>query len=286
MTYEIVHEPPLERPVLISALAGWVDAAGVGSSAIGRLADGAERVATFDSDLLFDYRSQRPILDIVEGRMVRAVWPEVAIDYAQVGGRDLLLLTGLEPDLAWRMFSRSVGDVASKFGVTQLITLGSVPAAVPHTLPPPVMTTASDKALLEESARPPEGLLRVPAAAVSMIDMHLAERGFDTVGFFVQVPHYVTSPYPSGIAALLRRVELHLGMSISLDDLDAEAQAHRDQLDEIVAQQPEAAEHVRQLETMNAEQQAISGEDLANEIERYLKKAAPGDQRRRDDEES
>jgi hypothetical protein len=283
MTYEIVSEPALEEPVMLSALSGWVDAAGVGTGALARLGDGGSRIATFDSDLLFDYRSQRPILDIVEGKMTRAVWPEVALEHARVGDKDLLLLTGSEPDLAWRRFSSAVAELGERFGVTKLVTLGSVPAAVPHTLPPPIMTTSSDEALLD-TARPPEGLLRVPAAAVSMVDMHLTEKGFETVGFFVQVPHYVTSPYPSGVVALLRRLETHLKMSIELEDLEAEARAHRDQLDDIVAQQPEAQEHVRQLETMNEEQQAISGEALASEIERYLREASPGDRRRDDDD--
>jgi proteasome assembly chaperone (PAC2) family protein len=279
MSYSLLEQPTLDSPVMISALNGWVDAAGAGTGAAAELAEGGDVVATFDGDLLFDYRSQRPILDIVDGVMKRTVWPEVKLQHSQHGGRDLLVLSGHEPDFAWHRFSDDVLDLARKFGVAQLITLGSVPAAVPHTLPAPVMTTASDADLLHGDVRPPEGLLRVPAAAVSMIDQHLAENGIPTVGFFVQVPHYVTGSYPSGVIALLRRLAAHLAIDISTDELEREETAHRQRLDSLIADQPEAQEHVRSLEAMNTEQRAVSGEELASEIERYLRDAAPRDRR-------
>lgn len=271
MIYTLTDEPGLSSPVMVSALSGWVDAASAGTSAADHLALGGEIVARFDGDKLFDYRSQRPILDIVDGEMKRTVWPEVVVRKTQVGGRDMLVLTGQEPDLAWRGFAEGVAEIASRFGVSQLITLGSVPAAVPHTLTPPIMTTASDRSLLEGEASPPDGLLRVPAAAVSMVDLRVAESGIPTVGFFVQVPHYVSSKYASGVLALLTKIAKHLSIDIPLDPLRDEAQAHRLQLDTVIADQPEAQEHVRQLEEMNAEQRTVSGEELASEIERYLR---------------
>jgi hypothetical protein len=277
MVYTVGNVPSLDRPVMVSALAGWVDAAAAGTSAAAKLIIESEVVATFDSDLLFDYRSQRPILDIVDGVMTQTVWPEVVVRHSRVDDRDLLVLTGLEPDLAWKRFASGVAELAERFGVAQFVTLGSVPAAVPHTLPPPVMTTASNIDLLKGEVRPPEGLLRVPAAAVSMVDQQVAATGVPTVGFFVQVPHYVTAPYTSAVLALLSRLEQHLEFDLSLGSLAEEAIEHKSQLDEIVARQPEAQEHVRQLEAMNEEQRVVSGEELASEIERYLRDASPGD---------
>jgi proteasome assembly chaperone (PAC2) family protein len=275
MTYTLESKPVMEAPVMVSALAGWVDAGGVGTGAAGHLAGEGAVVARFDSDELFDYRSQRPILDIVDGTMKRTVWPEVVLRHSNVAGRDLLTLTGLEPDLAWKRFSAAVAELAVRFEIEQLVTFGSVPAAVPHTLPPPILTTASDPDLLAGEIRPPQGLLRVPAAAVSMVDQHVAKSGRPTVGFFVQVPHYVTGTYPPGVLALLQRLALHLGMEIPLESLEEDAKAHHAQLDEAVADQPEAREHIQALEKMQAEQNVVSGEELASEIERYLRNAPP-----------
>lgn len=283
MTYTLLDRPPLHEPVLVSALSGWVDAAAAGTGAAAHLAADGEVIATFDGDDLFDYRSQRPILDIVDGIMKKTVWPEVTVKHSAAGGRDVLVLSGSEPDLAWRRFASGVAELAEVLGVSQLITLGSVPAAVPHTLPAPIMTTASGKALLEGDDRSPDGLLRVPAAAVSIVDQSVAASGIPTVGFFVQVPHYVSGNYPSGVLALLRRVAKQLDIDIPLGSLEEEEASHRRQLDEVIADQPEAQEHVTALEVMNAQQKSISGEALASEIERYLRDASPGDKGPRDD---
>lgn len=284
MSYELISEPPMQGPVMVSALSGWVDAASVGTGAAAHLAAGGEVVASFDPDELFDYRTQRPILDIVDGAMTRTVWPQVLLTHAQIEGRDLLVLTGQEPDLVWKRFADAVAELAGRLEVSQLVTFGAVPAAVPHTLPPPMLTTASQPGLLKDAERPPEGLLRVPAAAVSIVDQRVTERGIPSVGFFVQVPHYVTGSYPAGLIALLGRLAGHLDISVPLGKLEEEATAHRAQLDEAAAAQPEVQEHIRALEAMQAEQSVVSGEELAGEIERYLRDASPGDRRPYDDD--
>jgi hypothetical protein len=277
MIYTLSEEPVLNHPVMLSALSGWVDAGAVGTSAASHLAGDGQIVATFDPDSLFDYRSQRPVLDIVDGAMTQVVWPEVVLRHATVGNKDLLLLTGQEPDLGWKRFSAAVAELAAHFEIEQLITLGSVPAAVPHTLPSPILTTASDPDLLAGDVRPPSGLLRVPAAAVSMVDKEVSEAGVPTVGFFVQVPHYAPGSYPPGVVALLGRVGVHLGIDVPLDSLEEDSKVHRAQLDELIAGQPEAQEHVRSLESMQADQPIVSGEQLATEIERYLRNSPPGE---------
>lgn len=272
--YELTGHPALRDPVMVSALAGWVDAAGVGTAAAAHLAAEGEAIATFDADALFDYRTQRPILDMVDGAMKGTVWPQVVVTHSVVDERDLLVLTGQEPDLRWNAFADSVAELAQRLGVVQLVTFGSVPAPVPHTLAAPILTTASNPSLLRGEERPPEGLLRVPAAAVSIVDQGVAARGIPTVGFFVQVPHYVSGPYPSGLVALLSRFARHLELTLPLDHLQGEVEAHIRQLDEVVSARPEAQEHVRALEALQAQQSAVSGEELASEIERYLKDAS------------
>jgi hypothetical protein len=101
------------------------------------------------------------------------------------------------------------------------------------------------------------------------------------VGFFVQVPHYVNGPYTAGVVALVKRVADHLELDIPLDSLESEAATQREALDALVASQPDAQDYVSRLETM-AIDQPVSGEELAGEIERFLRDARrdrpdPGD---------
>src|ERR1700751_1278494 len=93
--------PPLSNSVMIASFDGWVDAAEAASSAVSHIAAGAPSIATFDPDAIFDYRSRRPVLDVMDGRLSDLRWPELTIRHTVVSDRDLLIFSGAEPDLRW-----------------------------------------------------------------------------------------------------------------------------------------------------------------------------------------
>jgi PAC2 family len=267
--YTITADVHPSAPVLIQALSGWVDAGGAGTESADFIGGSAPVVAYFDPDALFDYRSNRPILDFVDGEIKDVQWPEITVRLGKVGDRDALILSGSEPDMRWREYAASVGEMAGHFGVTRLISVGAVPAAVPHTMDSPVMMTASSKELLD-GERVPEGLLRVPSAAVSIVDRHFVGLGIETVGFWAQVPHYVTEPYKPAVLALVGKVTRHLGADVPLDALRTEAGEQQANLDEIVAARPEAKAYVERLESMASAEFGL-GQQLATEVERFLR---------------
>ena len=123
------------------------------------------------------------------------------------------MLTGAEPDFRWQELGRDVLSVVRRLGVTQWVSLGAIPTAVPHTRPVPVLATASDEGLLHEDEQVgPAGLLRVPSAALSAIEKAVADDGVPTVGFYAQVPHYVGGPYAAAAIAILEHLGRHLGV--------------------------------------------------------------------------
>lgn len=275
IAYRLVDDalPPLEAPVLIVALEGWVDAAAAATTAANHIARGGERVAVFDVDAIVDYRARRPMLDIVDGSIKNVSWPETAVTHVRSGARDLLVLTGPEPDTSWRAFSAGVLDFALRAGVTQHISLGAIPLAVPHTRPTPVLMTATPRDLLTPEDPRPEGLLRVPTAAVTAIEVTIADQGIPVVGFWAQTPHYLTSFFQASLA-LAERLRRHVGGDFDLDGLVQAAARERGQLDAIIAERPEVREHVEQLEAMTPEditQRLPTGDEIASEIERYLR---------------
>ena len=234
MPLYLLSEPtePLVAPAIVAALDGWIDAAGASTTAAERLADGAAPLATFDADLLFDFRSRRPVLDVVDGRLSELTWPELTLRHRRLGDRDVLVLTGAEPDFRWQELGRDVLSVARRLGVTQWVSLGAIPTAVPHTRPVPVLATASAEGLLQEDEQVgPAGLLRVPSAALSAIEKSVADDGMPTVGFYAQVPHYVGGPYAAAAIAILEHLGRHLGVEPPLDGLPDEAMAQRQRLD-------------------------------------------------------
>jgi hypothetical protein len=269
-----VTEPaePLVAPAIVAAFDGWVDAAGASTAAAERIADEGEILATFDPDLLYDYRSRRPVLDILNGTVNELSWPELAIRRVRSDGRDLLVFTGPEPDFRWQEIGQEVLDLALRVGVVEWVSLGAIPAAVPHTRPVPILATASKPGLLgEDEVQGPEGLLRVPSAAVNAIEMRFVEAGVPTVGFYAQIPHYVGGSFPAATIGLLEHAGRHLGVMLALGGLPDEAAATKARIDEAVAGDEESRAYVERLETMAGEEGLPSGDELAGEIERFLR---------------
>lgn len=267
----------LIAPIMVAAFDGWVDAGSAATAALAELLGDAPVVATFDADALFDYRARRPTLQIVDGRLAELTWPELTVRRTTVGDHDLLVLTGPEPDDRWRAFSLAVVDLAQRLGVVQWISLGAIPAAVPHTRPVPIIGTTSQPGQLRGDVRPgPAGLLRVPAAVVSVLEMTMAEGGIAAVGYFAQVPHYVSGPYPAAAVELLSALGRHLGVILPSGDLVDEARQMRTRLDSATALEETTRSYVERLETMVDEERLPSGDDLISEIERFLRDSGSG----------
>ena len=269
-TYEIVGDVEAAiAPALLVAFADWVNAGEAATTAAAHIAEGGEVVARFDTDALFDYRDHRPILDIVDGRPKNFAWPELTLTRRRLPERDVFVLSGPEPDFRWQEFAGDVHELALRVGIVEHVSVGAIPSAVPHTSPTPVMMTSS-KDLEDGVPGATEGLLRVPAAAVSLIEWTMAENGIPAVGFWAQVPHYA-SPYAGGAIALVRRVETHLTVTIGAGDLEELDAQQRKTLQEIIAANPQAQEYVERLESVVGEQEIPAADNIGEEVKRFLR---------------
>lgn len=274
MTYELTSDISLAAPVMVAAFDGWIDASGSSTGAAAQVAEHGDVVARFDSDALYDYRARRPTLDVVDGTLADLDWPELMVRTVEVGGRHLLVLTGPEPDYRWRRLGADVLDLCARLGVVGWTSLGAIPAAVPHTRPVPVLATASRAGLLhEDEVQGPAGLLRVPAAALSVVEHAVSRGGIPATGFYAQVPHYVGGPYAAASISLLEHLERHLGVHLPLGSLTEQARTQRERLDAAVAADQDATEYLHRLEAMAGEERIPSGDELASEIERFLSEA-------------
>ena len=270
--YKLARHDELVAPSMIVALDGWVDAGSAATTAAATLAEGGRVLATFDADAIFDYRARRPTLEIVDGRPESLAWPELTLRSTRVSERDLLVLTGAEPDYRWHELSTDVADLAGQLGVAEWISLGAIPAAVPHTRPVPILGTASEPGLLRGGVQPgPQGTLTVPAAAISVLDIAITKAGIPSVGYFAQIPHYISGPYPGASIELLRVLGRHLGLELDTGHLPEEARLMRIRLDAAAAREETTRTYVERLEAMVDEARLPSGDDLITEIERFLR---------------
>ncbi len=270
--YEMHREPEMTAPVMVAALEGWVDAGGAGTTAAAQVADDGETIATFDADAIFDYRVRRPTLDIVDGRPMRLEWSALSLIHRRIGERDVLVLLGAEPDYRWRELAANVVDLTRHFGVVGWASLGSIPAAVPHTRPVPVLATASANGLLPDGIKQgPDGLLRVPAAALSVMEVEVAAAGVPSIGLFAQVPHYVNTSYPAASIALLTALGKYLGVDVPMGQLATRALERRTQLDSAAASDADTKAHVERLELLADQSRLPEGDELIADIERFLR---------------
>ncbi len=271
--YRLEHPlPASDRPVLLAAFDGWVDAGAAATTALSLIAEGSTTLATFDADALFDYRARRPTLDIHDGRPSTLEWPELTLRHVRRAGRDLLTLSGPEPDFRWHALSAELMELLERLDVRQWISLGAIPAAVPHARAVPILGTESAPGLLRgDVTAGPTGLLRVPAAILSVLEMAAATAGIPAVGYFAQIPHYVSGGYAPASVALLRTVEQHLGLDLPHGDLLEEVGRLRTRLDAAVAADETTRAYVERLEAMVDEERQPAGGDLISEIERFLR---------------
>ena len=256
----------------VGAFDGWVDAGTAATTAMASLVEDAPIVATFEADQLFDYRARRPTLKIVDGRLDELDWPELTVRRVRAGDHDLVILAGPEPDDRWQGFSAAVVEIARRLNVVGWVSLGSIPAAVPHTRDVPILGTTSAPGQLRGDVQPgPSGTLQVPGAVVSVLEMAMAEAGIPAVGYFAQVPHYVSGPYPAASVALLRALGRHLGEDLPVGDLEEEANELRTRLNAATSMEENTRSYVERLEAMVDEERLPSGDDLISEIERFLR---------------
>ena len=276
--YSMVEHPDLDSPVLIMVLKGWIDAGLGAAGAADVLTQGLDHhtVARFDADALLDWRARRPTMRLVDGINTQLTWEETELSWAtDSSGNDVLLLLGNEPDHAWLAFSEQVVDLALDFGTRMVVGLGAYPTPAPHTRPSLLAASAS-------SAELAEGLLQssveVPSGVQGMIERRAALRGLPALGLWAQVPHYVAAmPYPPASLALLQGANRIADLDLPMADLPARADASRSRIDELIAQNPEHAAMLEQLESQadhqatSTELSATSGDELAAELERFLR---------------
>ena len=289
----LVDEPMLHEPVLVVALTGWIDAAAAGSTAAAVVSTECETapLVRFDDDTFIDFRARRPTMEIRDGLNTDLIWATIELRSGRsIDGRDVLLLTGPEPDMAWHRFAQAVSDIAVELDVKQMVGFGAYPFATPHTRPPRLSCTSPSTDVLANVT-----FLRssvdVPAGMAAALEHALHARKIPALGIWAQVPHYVAAmAYPAASVALLDGLSEVTGITVAATDLRADIAIQRDRIDKSIGDNPDHLAMLHQLEEIydTAEGELAgeitdgpgsdagpglemrSGDELAAEIQRFL----------------
>jgi proteasome assembly chaperone (PAC2) family protein len=278
----------LRSPTLFAAFAGWNDAGGAAVSAVEVLGEkvGAWVVGEIDPEDFVDFQVNRPKVYWVDDER-HIEWPTTTIEVARVEGpRDAVIVDGHEPNYRWRTFAETILEVARELHVARVVTIGALQVDVPHTRPVPLTGSASDPGVAAA-----HGLRRSsyqgPTGIVGVLHQAALAAGFETVSLWAGVPHYLAgTSYDKATLALVQRAAGLLGADLDLADLEESSATQLADVAELVAEDPELAEYVAELEARDDDDEGLegtavttdqlprppmSGEELAAELERYLR---------------
>ena len=282
LTLEVDGLGRLRSPVLLIALSGLFDIAGAATTALDEFAPGdlAVTIGDIDPDPFYDFTQARPTVEIDEHGVRSLSWPDNEFDVVRgQGGRDLVVLVGTEPHLAWRTYAGCIRRVAEQRGCEVVVTVGATADAVPHTRVPRVAGSTTDAGLaraLGIGAPSYQG----PTGVAGIIHADLADAAIPAVSLRVGIPHYLMSAeHPQAVVALQTHLAHVLGVPVPEPDADEltrdeEIARWRTLHDEAVAADPQLQRYVRMLEAeydRRAEAEIPSADDLAAQFEQFLR---------------
>lgn len=274
---------------MVIAFGGWSDAGEAATGVITHLltvlgsSDSAHvdiakstLIGEVDSEDFYDFQVNRPLI-FVDASMIRSLtWPGVQIFGVRNpdGDRDFVFVRGVEPSMKWRTFASEILDLAEDLEVELVITLGSMLADTPHTRAIPVSGTGAHPDIatrLGVEVSRYEG----PTGILAVIQDGCVRRGIDAIALWAAVPHYANAtPSPKATLALVNGLEDFLEISLPQGDLPERALAWEAAVNEMVKEDSDIEEYIKTLEESKDANEISdeSGEELAREVERFLRR--------------
>jgi proteasome assembly chaperone (PAC2) family protein len=270
---------------MVAAFGGWGDAAEVATTAVSFLLRNRDttRVREFDAEDLFVYTQTRPGVRTDESGNRRITWPAVAVTEGRGGPRDVLALSGPEPNLRWKAFARDVVDLWRERGQGgPVVLLGAFLAGIAHNAPVVLTgfaTTSELRGKLFELGVQPSGY-EGPTGIHSVLAEAFEAAGVPCVSIWAAVPHYLGAmPNPKACAAVLRAVDRLLELGLDVSELDDAARTFEQQVNlamtragqMVSAAEPQPAAEQPQLPA----EPLPSADEMVQGVEDFLRRNKP-----------
>jgi hypothetical protein len=272
---------------MLAAISGFTDAGSAMQQVSEHILGNLEftTVVVFNNDELLDYRSRRPVMyfeqDHIEDYQPASLSIHLVKDEV---GNQFLFLNGYEPDFKWEAFASAVETLFAYFGIQDLTWLHAIPFPIPHTRPVGVTVSGNQSAVIAKfSEWKPR--TQVPGNIMHLLEFRLSQAQLPTTGFVLLVPHYLAdAEYPQAAVSGLELISGHLGLVFPTDDLRDEGVAFLKRITKQIAENPELAGLVSNLETSFKSERANSSmgpvrsperelpdaDEIAAELEGYL----------------
>jgi PAC2 family. len=251
--YEL--NPDLERVPeglhLVAGLTGFADAGAAITQFSAHLLATLDHtdVATFDADILLDYRARRPTIYFDQDHLsdYRPATLKLYLAYDELH-QPFLLLTGFEPDFQWERFTAAVLGLLDRFKVKSATWVHSIPMPVPHTRPIGLTVSGNRSELIETMSiwRPHT---QVPSNALHLLEFRMQQLGYPIAGFVLLIPHYLAdTEYPAAAITALESIGAATGLIFPTESLRQQERDFIANIDEQVEANGELARLVGALE--------------------------------------
>jgi hypothetical protein len=279
-----------QRPILLYAFSGFVDAGGGVRLSAEHLLGRCQRqlIATFDVDELLDYRARRPKMTYVVDHFASVEMQQIELhELVDSSGERFLLLAGPEPDYQWMRFLAAVDRIVEMFDVRLAVGLSAIPWPIPHTRPLGITVHGSEPDLVAGHVSV-IGEIEVPGHVGAMLELHLGQSGTPSMGVTAQVPHYLVQfDFPRAATTLLSGVAQATGLDLPIADLEPAARRADAEVSQQLDGNEEFASVVSALEQQYDQMAAItsgslggladlaagplpSGDEIAAQVEQFL----------------
>ena len=284
----IIHETPqLSRPWLIGGYEGWIDAGKVSSGSVTYLKQTlrARKFAEILSDGFHQFKDFRPRVVVEDGLIRQVDYPKNEFFYwkNKKSSPDLILFIGHEPHLRWKTFTDLLVELAVRFGVERLITVGGLYDQVVHTIPRKISVVAASRDLLEELLAHDVEMIDYagPGSFVSLLQEHAKTDGIGSFMLWGRVPPYIKTSSPWDSVRILELLSKLVPFEVDLRGLQAEAKLLDEELQKAVEEKPDLKTYVKQVESMHRSrhpEKSKSGNNVVT-IEAFLKTVDKGDKK-------
>jgi proteasome assembly chaperone (PAC2) family protein len=262
---EIIYleKPNLHKPCLIIGFEGWPNAAEVSSSALQHLVESlkAKKFASVPTENFYQVSSLRPVAVIKEGRLVELKLPGNHFYYVKdPPSNDLILFSGIEPHLRWNSFVDLLLDLAVRFDVSQIFTIGGTYDYIPHTYPPMVSALFNHEALREKVIQAGLGLTEYtgPVSIHTFILEAARKRSLKAMSLWGHAPQYLQTRNLKVVYAVLKSLTDMMEMKIDLSELERSGDYFDQQVNHLVEDDPKLQEIISKLEEAYKRSERVS----------------------------
>jgi predicted ATP-grasp superfamily ATP-dependent carboligase len=257
----IYRKPRFAESTLIMGMSGWMNGGEVSTGSLQFLIDAfkAKDLAEIDSEGFYIYGIPGPMEmtamfrphSLIQNGLVTEYSPPTNTFLYDRKNR-LIFFIGREPHINWEQYADCIFSVCDRFNVSRIYLAGSVGGLTPHTREPTILCMASNPETRDSLMR--IGLKPVdyegPASFSTLLTARIAhEKNLNMISLIAEIPAYVEGYNPRGIETMTRCIARLCGLRLDMGTMKATSVEFERKLTDIVKNQPELFEKIKELET-------------------------------------